>query len=205
MTKRMVMGTLCGLLLGLVQPALAIDLGMVGKAAGLAQTTGYAPVAIFNLSGEMNFPTGFREWVFVGAVVTPNELNKGKAAFPEFHHVYLDPASFAEYQKSGTFRNGAVLVKELVSVGSKQGPSGNGYFPGDFLGVAVAVKDAKQFPNAPGNWGYINFTPKLGQASSKNAAAEPVSACSVCHQAKAKQDQVFTQYYPVLRAVQPKQ
>lgn len=196
------MGVLGGALLAL--PAAALDTGMLGKAAGLAQGSGYAPVAIFNLNGEMNFPSGYREWVFVGAVVTPNELNNGQAAFPEFHNVYIDPASFAEYKKSGTFRNGTVLVKELVGVGSKQGVSGNGYFPGEFLGVAVAVKDAKQFAREPGNWGYINFTPKLGQKPSKNAAAAATAACNACHQANARQDFVFTQYYPVLRAAQPK-
>jgi hypothetical protein len=185
-------------------PATALDTGMLSKAAGLAQSTGVAPVAIFNLSGEMNFPAGYREWVFVGAVVTPNELNNGKAAFPEFHNVYIDPASFAEYKKTGVFRNGTVLVKELVSVGSKQGASGSGFFPGEFLGVVVAVRDTKQFAKEPGNWGYINFTPNLGQPSNKNAAAQPTTACNACHQAKAKQDFVFTQYYPVLRAAKTK-
>lgn len=187
-----------------VTSAVALDTGMLGKAAGMAQTTGVAPVAIFNLNGEMNFPSGYREWVFIGAPLTPNELNNGKAAFPEFHHVYIDPASFAEYKKTGKFRNGTVLVKELVSIGSKQGASGNGFFPGEFLGVAVAVKDAKQFAKEPGNWGYINFTPVLGQPSNKNAAAQPTAACNACHQGKAKEDFVFTQYYPVLRAAKPK-
>lgn len=196
------MVTMIAALLGvaLALPAVALDTQMLGKAAGMAQSTGYVPVAIFNLTGEMNFPTGYREWVFVGAVVTPNELNNGKAVFPEFHNVYIDPASFGEYKKTGKFRNGTVLVKELVSVGSKKGMSGNGYFPGEFQGVAVAVKDAKQFAKEPGNWGYINFTPTPGQPPSKSAAAQPTASCNPCHQANAKQDFVFTQYYPVLRA-----
>ena len=36
--------------------------------------------------GELTRPTGYREWVYVGTPVTPNELNNGKAAFPEFHN-----------------------------------------------------------------------------------------------------------------------
>lgn len=48
-------------------------------------------VAVFNKAGELAQPTGYREWIYIGAPVTPNELNNGKAAFPEFHNVYIDP------------------------------------------------------------------------------------------------------------------
>ena len=64
-------------------------------------------------------PADHRQWVFVGAPVTPNDMNDGKAAFPEFHNVYIDPASFASYKKSGTFPDGTMILKELVSVGGK--------------------------------------------------------------------------------------
>ena len=40
-------------------------------------------------------PTDYREWIFVGAPVTPKDMNDGKPAFPEFHNVYIDPASWA--------------------------------------------------------------------------------------------------------------
>jgi len=43
--------------------------------------------------GELERPTGFREWIYVGTPVTPNDLNDGAAAFPEFHNVYIDPES----------------------------------------------------------------------------------------------------------------
>ncbi len=43
--------------------------------------------------GELQRPTGYREWIYVGTPVTPNEMNNGKAAFPEHHNVYIDPKS----------------------------------------------------------------------------------------------------------------
>ena len=52
-------------------------------------------------NGQLERPTGFREWVYVGAPVTPNDLNNGKAAFPEFHNVYMDPESWAHWKKRG--------------------------------------------------------------------------------------------------------
>src|SRR5215475_10543244 len=72
----------------------------------------------YTTDGKLKEPVGFREWVCVGSSVTPNDLNGGQALFPEFHSIYIDPESFAEYQKTGKFRDGAVYVKELISVGA---------------------------------------------------------------------------------------
>lgn len=44
--------------------------------------------------GELVQPKDFREWVFIGAPLTPNGLNNGKAGFPEFHNVYVQPSAF---------------------------------------------------------------------------------------------------------------
>lgn len=158
--------------------------------------------ASFNSSGEMLIPADYRQWVFVGAPVTPHDLNNGQAAFPEFHHVYIDPASYAAYRKTGKFPDGTVLVKELVTVGAKSSSSGNGYFAGEFLGIAVSVKDSKRFAQEPGYWGYFNFMGDDGKALTR-AKAQPTAACNVCHQ-NMTEDWVFTQHYPVLRAAKAK-
>jgi cytochrome P460 len=152
--------------------------------------------------GELMMPRDFRQWVFVGAPVTPNDMNNGKAAFPEFHHVYIDPASFAAYKKTGKFPNGTVIVKELADVGAKSSASGSGYFAGEFIGVAASVKDAKRFAKEPGNWGYFSFMGDGGKALA-SAKAQATAACNTCHQQNAAEDWVFTQHYPVLRAVKP--
>ena len=59
----------------------------------------------FTPDGKLKQPVGYRKWVYVGEVVTPNDLNDGEATFPEFHSVYMDPESFAEYEKTGKFRD----------------------------------------------------------------------------------------------------
>src|SRR5215472_6859521 len=65
----------------------------------------------------------YREWIYVGTPITPNDLNNGEAAFPEFHNVYINPSAWREWKKSGTYPDGTVMVKELASVGSKSAPS----------------------------------------------------------------------------------
>jgi hypothetical protein len=41
-------------------------------------------------------------------------MNNGKAPFPAFHNVYIDPDSFSHYKKTGGFRDGALNKKEKI-------------------------------------------------------------------------------------------
>lgn len=151
-------------------------------------------------NGDLVRPTDYRTWVYVGTPVTPNDMNNGKAAFPEFHNVFIDPVSYEHYKETGTWREGTILVKELVSVGTKAAVSGNGYFMGDFIGLEATIKSSEYFPEEPGNWAYFSFTnPETGILKSVAAAFE-TNSCNACHNTSASDDFVFTQHYPVLRA-----
>jgi hypothetical protein len=148
--------------------------------------------------GQLERPTGYREWVYVGTPVTPNDMNDGKAAFPEHHNVYIDPVSWAHWKDKGEFRDGTILIKELVSVGSKAAVSGKGYFMGEFIGLEATIKSKKHFPNEPGNWAYYSFSSPDHKTLSETAKAFPTASCNGCHAGAAADDFVFTQYYPVL-------
>ena len=152
----------------------------------------------FNAAGELIRPEGYRQWVYVGTPITPNDLNPPEAPFPDFHNVYIHPDDFSHYQRTGNFQDGTILVKELVSVGSKQAVSGKGYFMGEFTGLEATIKDASRFPDEPGNWAYFSFGHSYPLA--ETAKAFPAAACNSCHAAAAADDFVFTQYYPILRA-----
>src|SRR3982751_943999 len=118
----------------------------------------------YTANGELVLPKNWRHWVFVGSPLTPNALNDGKANFPEFHNVYIEPGSFAIYKKTGVFPEGTIFYKELQLTlkpeenpdGSRTEPSGRGYFPGALNGADVTVKDSKRFADTDG-WGYFNF------------------------------------------------
>ena len=150
--------------------------------------------------GELMRPTGYREWVYVGTPVTPNDMNDGKAAFPEHHNVYIDPESWAHWKETGKFREDTILIKELVSVGAKAAVSGQGYFQGDYIGLEATIKSKEFFPDEPGNWAYYSFTTPDHKTLTSTAKPFPAAACNACHAAAAADDFVFTQYYPVLRA-----
>ncbi len=185
--KKTLLGSISALLLtgmvGVATQAVASDERFYGR---------------FTQDNELYTPRDYRGWIFIGSSVTPNELNDGAAAFPEFHNVYIDPGSYNHWKRTGEFRSGTVIVKELASVGATAAPSGNGYFQGDFGGIAAMVKNEKRYPDNPGNWAYFGFS-----ADSNHGAIQDEAACSACHQQNAAEDQVFTQFYPVLRAAKP--
>ncbi|WP_031434590.1 cytochrome P460 family protein [Methylomarinum vadi] len=179
----------------------AVPLGLLfTSATNAAEQQTNSTHARFDKKGQLIRPSGYREWIFIGAPLTPNDMNDGKAAFPEFHNVYIDPGSWDHWKKTGEFRDGTVIVKELVSVGGKQAPSGNGYFQGDYIGLEAMVKSKHHLPDANGNWGFFRFTIENSPQLHKSASAQPEENCMACHQAKAAKDQMFLQYYPVLRA-----
>lgn len=159
----------------------------------------------YTSDGKLVQPRDYRNWVFVGAMVTPNGLNNGKAGFPEFHNVYVEQSNLATYRKTGVFPEGTVLVKELTLVrapshpdGSADEASGRGFFEGEFGGMDVTVKDSKRFSKT-GNWGFFNFGhhPLPYAASSAESSKEE---CAGCHIAgAAKTDLTWVQFYPVLR------
>ena len=185
--------------------SVAILLGIAGSYHWLAGAAA-APAELtsrveFTSGGKLKQPAGYRQWMYVGTPLTPNDLNDGEASFPEFHAVYIDPDSFAHYQKTGEFPDGTVMIKELTSVGAKEATSGNGYFMGEFTGLEAAIKDANRFKDEPGNWGYFSFGHKY--PLKKEAAPIPTASCNACHHDNATTDYVFTQYYPVLRAAMP--
>jgi len=156
--------------------------------------------AHFDGNDKLIRPTGYREWIYIGAPVTPNDMNNGKAAFPEFHNVYIDPASWQHWKNTGEFRDGTVIVKELVSVATKSSSSGNGYFMGEYIGLEAVVKIKSRFPAASKHWGFFRFTTDDHKTLLSSSHVVKHESCATCHGANAKQDMIFLQHYPVLRA-----
>jgi hypothetical protein len=141
----------------------------------------------YTASGDLILPKNniWREWVFVGSPLTPNALNGGKAGFPEYHNVYMEPGSYEIFKKTGEFPDGTIMFKELQLTlpgenpdGSRTEPSGRGYFPGPFNGADVTVKDTKRYADT-GGWGFYNFNHHEPKAAT--ATLKPREECAYCH------------------------
>jgi cytochrome P460 len=146
----------------------------------------------YDAAGALLRPEGYREWVFVGASLglsyADGRPDDGPGAF---HHVYLQPDSYQAYRRTGRFPDRTVLLLELYESASKVAPSKHGLFEGRRIAVEAAVKDAR----LPDGWGYFSF----GDGSEATARAFPRQACFDCHRKQAAADNVFVQFYPVLR------
>jgi hypothetical protein len=181
--------------------------GIATMSAGPAQSSGEGKAVVrylpeYTASGDLVLPKNFHEWVYVGSPLTPNALNGGKANFPEFHNVYIEPGSYEIYKKTNVFPEGTILFKELQLTlpaqnpdGSRAEQSGRGYFPGPWNGADVTVKDSKRYAST-GGWGYYNFNHHEPKAPT--AQLKPKEECGYCHMASAKKDEVWTQFYPLL-------
>lgn len=153
-------------------------------------------------NGELILPKNFNEWIYVGSPTTPHGLNDGKAGFPEFHNVYIEPGSYEIYKKTNVFPEGTILFKELQLVqdptfpdGSRTESSGRGFFPGALNGADVTVKDSKRYAQTKG-WGFYNFS--HSEPKAKVATLQARDKCAFCHEGGAKKDMVWTQFYRLL-------
>ena len=86
----------------------------------------------------------------------------------------------------------ALVVRE-TDVGAA--PAADGHVAGALAALEIAVKDGERFD---GDWAYFDFTAD-GGAVRDRAAPFPRAACQACHARHAARDNVFLQFYPVLR------
>ena len=182
---------------GLILTAVFSQLDAKNQGAEGETSERYLPE--YTTNGDLVLPKNFEKWVYLGSPLTPNALNGGKANFPEFHNVYMQPWAYDEYQKTNVFPEGTIMFKELQLTipgqnpdGSRTEPSGRGYFPGKLNGADVTVKDSKRYAET-GGWGYYNFHHYEPKAAT--AKVKPKTECAYCHLASAKKDEVWTQFY----------
>ena len=126
--------------------------------------------------------------------------NENVPRTPTFHNIYIQPESYKQFAATGKFPDKTMLVMEVLTVGSSESINKHGQFQDRLLGVEVALKDEDKFPE---KWAYFNFIGSDGKAL-PSAKAFPKEACWKCHNEHGAADNVFVQFYPVLREVAPK-
>jgi len=143
-------------------------------------------------------PDGVERWVLAGASLglgysEPSGANAAPPPGALFHNVYIEPAAYAAFARTGRFPEGTMLALALYQPRQKVPPSRQGLFEGDRIAVELAVKDGARYP---GGWAYFNF----GNApAGARAVPLPRQACERCHAEHAADDHVFVQFYPTLR------
>jgi hypothetical protein len=136
-------------------------------------------------------PRGYERWIAVGASLG---LGYSENASPHeaFHQVFIAPSAFDAFRETGCFPEGTMLALEIAAVGSSVLPARTGRFADVREALEIAVKDRRQ----PGGWAYYSF----GDGTRATAPPFKASDCASCHRTHAQTDNVFTQFYPRLRA-----
>jgi hypothetical protein len=145
---------------------------------------------------ELMLPEDYRTWVFVGASIglSYSESTRTDAAATPgaFHHIYIQPEAYAHFKKTGQFPEKTLLVMEVHRADQKVSINKGGFFEGDRVALEVALKDHEKFDEG---WAYFDFA----NGKKKTSSAFPKASCFSCHKEHGADDNVFTQFYPVLR------
>ncbi len=149
----------------------------------------------FARGNELVRPEGYREWIFVGSSLGMSYDEGPPGYAPNFSNVYIQPEAYRQFATTGRFPDQTLLVMEIVSAGSKASINKRGQFEDRFVGIEAAVNDEKRFPE---KWAYFSFIGPDGKALGQ-ASPFPKQACWKCHNEHGAVDNVFVQFYPVLR------
>lgn len=178
---------------------MAIAIGLLLFTAGCKETDREptdvdAYSTLVTKSGDIKFPSGFPTgFVFIGSWAV-SEAD----GVSEIHAVHARPIDVSNYQKTGKFLDGAVLVKEVTTTLGAPHTTGNAFWANDTKTWFMMIKDSKQrFPSNPlwgDGWGWAEFNP----ATKKQISTNYKTDCQSCHIPVSQSDWVYAYAYPVL-------
>lgn len=154
-----------------------------------------SPTALqYDERGDLRPPPDYRQWVFLnsalGLTYGPNRSRPGQA--PRFSNVFVDPASWQAFRRTGQWPDGTFFVLEIRDSQQPPAATDGGQTQARRLAVEAAVRDSSRFPGE--GWAYFSFEARGGQL--EGAAPHPRSAsCYACHEQHGAVQWTFTQFY----------
>jgi Cytochrome P460 len=146
----------------------------------------------YTSDAQLRLPENYRQWVYLSSGFDMN-YNPSAAAMPDHHmfdNVFVNPASYKAFLKTGTWPDKTMFALELRGAEGRGSINKKGNYQGEVMGVEIHVKDEARFP---GNWAFFGFD------DSKTAKMTPTSAnCYSCHSDHGAVDTTFVQFYPTL-------
>jgi len=147
----------------------------------------------YTSDAQLKLPENYREWIYLSSGF---DMSYSKAAMSgmqdhhTFDNVFVNPAAYKAFVKTGTWPDKTMLVLEVRGAEGKGSINQKGNYQGTVMGLEVHVKDEARFP---GKWAFFGFD------DGKTAKMIPTTAdCYSCHAAHAAVDTTFVQFYPSL-------
>lgn len=150
----------------------------------------------YSADGTVSLPEDFRHWIHLGSSIGLTYADVGffHSSPGLFKNVYMHPAAFAHYDRTGEFAEGTMFIATIYSPASEESIAKGGFFQKKHLATEIALKDSARFSRS---WAYYS----LGKNQRSAQAMPQSSSCNDCHSKHAQQDNVFVQFYPVLQAM----
>lgn len=156
----------------------------------------------YDEEGALLVPEDFEEWILVGASIGlgySDRMRPASAGPGMFHNVYLEPGAYRHYAATGEFPEKTMLALAMYQPSQEANPAKQGYYEGEFVALEIALKDHERFEEG---WVYVPFNvDSLGNLPDRSRALPKETGCYSCHAEHAADDNVFVQFYPVLRPV----
>jgi hypothetical protein len=156
-------------------------------------------------TGTISLPADFRtDWTFLGTwSIDKKDVDQASAASGHgaagLHNVYTQSAAAKHYQQHGSFPDGAVLIKELLTATTGQMTTGTVSWGTQVEGWFVMVKDTQgRFKSNPlwgDGWGWALI--KADQPD-KTATQNYKTECLGCHIPARDSDWIYVYGYPLL-------
>jgi hypothetical protein len=173
---------------------MVLTLALLTGALARAQTPAATNGPVYTGAGELVPPTQYREWVYLSTGMNMSYIKRlAGMGHDMFSNVFVNPESYREFQRSGTWPDKTMLVLEVRGATNKGSINKQGFYQSsDIMGLEVHVKDTR----FQGGWAFF------GDDGGKPAKQIPYTAdCYSCHQEHAAVDTTFVQFYPTLLEV----
>ena len=175
--------------LQIASAALAIAVAASLAATAVSHAAPAPPAAVYTADGKLVFPKDYRTWVYLTSGMDMAYVEGSASEQHLFDSVFVDPASYTAFQKTGTWPDKTVMVLEVRKAQGRGSINQRGLFQTDRVGSEVHVKDVARFKSG---WAFFPGGP------GPTAALPQTSQCNVCHEQHAAVDTTFVQFYPTL-------
>jgi hypothetical protein len=162
-----------------------------------AQAQTALDLAQYNANGQLAFPEGTDEWIFLGSSLGSDygETPFDPADPGAIGVVQMEPTAYRYFLENREYADGSMFLLSFFASEAQSSPQLPGFVQGELQAKEIHVIDSGRFAEGRG---FFLFPANAGPLTAVDKVADG-STCVECHMAEGKYNGTFTQFYPVIR------
>ena len=184
-------------------PAIAAALAVAGVCVHAADAAKSIEVARFTTDGKLQKPADLDNWIFLGASLgmgyNPGSFN---AANPgQFQVAMMEPNAYRYFVEHKSFAPGSMFLLAFYNADKQpRSINQNGFTQADLTNFEIHLVDPARGKDQEGHVFYL-FSANATEGNS----VPPGNACVRCHVDHGAFNGTFSQFYPTIRPLIPKE